>query len=74
MQGMNNTDDGDQVWPCPNCRGLGTLNDGCLDLGPYGSRVIRPASKCRLCEGKGKVHASPMPEDKPCTPETCGER
>lgn len=44
---------------CPACGGQGTMSDGMASFGPTEIR-IRPATPCRLCEGKGRVLVSPL--------------
>jgi len=48
-------------WLCPKCGGVGTMMDGSLSITPHEVK-LRPATKCSLCKGKGRVLAYPIPD------------
>jgi hypothetical protein len=47
--------------PCPQCGGTGRNCDGSVIYSTTEIRM-RPASKCRLCNGKGRVRIEPLPD------------
>jgi len=50
-------------WLCPQCGGSGSNCDGNISIGPRpGDFEIQPASKCNLCNGKGRVLITPLPD------------
>jgi hypothetical protein len=50
------------VIKCPRCGGWGHMNDGNSEYGPGGGRVLRPSSKCLMCDGKKAVFVRPATE------------
>lgn len=53
-------------WQCPNCGGWGHMNDGSSSLGPDEVRST-PSTKCWVCNGKGRVLVSAIPDEKSVT-------
>ena len=56
-----------QGWPCPRCGGFGHNSDGMGSAGYDSSTgelvfTSRPCSKCYLCNGKGRVLVSQIPD------------
>lgn len=45
-------------WPCPKCRGLGNMANGCASWAP-GEHRYTPPTKCSLCDGVGRVECTP---------------
>jgi hypothetical protein len=45
-------------WPCPRCHGCGHLDDG-LAIWTTTATFKRPASRCAVCGGSGRVTVSP---------------
>lgn len=48
-------------WPCPACGGLGHYMDSSASFSPNEIR-IKPATKCSVCKGKGRVKVVPVEE------------
>lgn len=50
------------TWRCLNCGGLGTMMNGSCLIGLDEIR-IKPATKCWICKGKGRVYVSAVPDE-----------
>ena len=48
-------------WACPSCGGRGDNGDGSFSMS-YEETRIRPATKCTLCNGKGRVLVTAIPD------------
>ena len=53
-------------WSCPNCFGMGTMADGSIscgvDINGYGQTTIVHPTKCCVCNGKGRVLITAIPD------------
>lgn len=46
-------------WRCPNCHGMGRMQDGSLSIGPDGIKG-KLGTKCGVCGGNGRVQVFPL--------------